>query len=60
MCTIVGHKIGAPKGVAALYVKEGAPFQKLLHGYGWVPLFTARNFAASHVIFVAAFKTPSM
>ena len=34
MCTIVGHKIGAPKGVAALYVKRGAPFQKLLHGGG--------------------------
>ena len=34
MCTIVGHKIGAPKGVAALYVKRGAPFKKLLHGGG--------------------------
>ena len=34
MCTIVGHKIGAPKGVAALYVQKGAPFSKLLHGGG--------------------------
>jgi cysteine desulfurase len=34
MCTIVGHKIGAPKGVAALYVKKTAPFSKLFHGGG--------------------------
>ena len=34
MCTVVGHKIGAPKGVAALYVASGAPFSKLLHGGG--------------------------
>ena len=33
-CTIVGHKIGAPKGVAALYVRRDAPFAKLLHGGG--------------------------
>lgn len=26
MCTIVGHKIGAPKGVAALYVREVGAF----------------------------------
>ena len=34
MCTIVGHKIGAPKGVAALYVGKNVPFSKLLHGGG--------------------------
>jgi cysteine desulfurase len=34
MCTIVGHKIGAPKGVAALFVKTGTPFRKLMHGGG--------------------------
>lgn len=34
MCTVVGHKIGAPKGVAALYVASAAPFSKLLHGGG--------------------------
>ena len=32
--TVVGHKIGAPKGVAALYVRDGAPFAKLMHGGG--------------------------
>jgi cysteine desulfurase len=32
--TIVGHKIGAPKGVAATYVRRSAPFRKLLHGGG--------------------------
>ena len=32
--TIVGHKIGAPKGVAALVVRDSAPFSKLLHGGG--------------------------
>lgn len=32
--TLVGHKMGAPKGVAALYVRSGAPLPRLLHGGG--------------------------
>jgi cysteine desulfurase len=32
--TIVGHKIGAPKGVAATFAKNGAPWCKLIHGGG--------------------------
>lgn len=32
--TIVGHKIYAPKGIGALYIRSGAPFQPLIHGGG--------------------------
>ncbi len=32
--TISGHKIGAPKGVAALYVKKGMSISPLLYGGG--------------------------
>jgi cysteine desulfurase len=32
--SIVGHKIGAPKGVAATVARRGAPWHKLLHGGG--------------------------
>jgi len=34
LMTIVGHKFGAPKGVAALYVRGGLTLGKLLHGGG--------------------------
>jgi cysteine desulfurase len=30
--TVAGHKVYAPKGVGALYVREGAPLVPLLHG----------------------------
>ncbi len=30
--SITGHKIGAPKGIGALYVQKKAPFVPLLHG----------------------------
>jgi cysteine desulfurase len=32
LLTIAGHKIGAPKGVGALYVREGTPIEPLIHG----------------------------
>ncbi len=32
--TIVGHKFGAPKGVAALFARRGAPLPRFLHGGG--------------------------
>jgi cysteine desulfurase len=32
--TVAGHKIYAPKGVGALYVREGTAFTPLLHGGG--------------------------
>ena len=32
LMTIVGHKFGAPKGVAALYVRRGLQLPNFLHG----------------------------
>lgn len=32
MLTISGHKIGAPKGVGALFIRRGTPFAPLIHG----------------------------
>lgn len=34
MLTLVGHKFGAPKGVAALYVRDGLALPNLLRGGG--------------------------
>ncbi len=34
MCTVVGHKIGAPKGIAALYVRRGVRLMPMLYGGG--------------------------
>ncbi|CAM9278016.1 unnamed protein product [Chrysoparadoxa australica] len=34
MITVVGHKIGAPKGIAALYIREGLALPSLLCGGG--------------------------
>ena len=32
LLTISGHKIGAPKGIGALYIRRGTPLEPLLHG----------------------------
>src|SRR6266545_1668151 len=32
--TVVGHKFYAPKGVGALIVRQGVPFEPLIHGAG--------------------------
>ncbi len=32
LLAISGHKIGAPKGIGALYIRRGTPFEPLLHG----------------------------
>lgn len=34
LLTVAGHKLYAPKGVGALYVRRGTPIQKILHGAG--------------------------
>ncbi|MFQ5821096.1 MAG: cysteine desulfurase family protein [Candidatus Heimdallarchaeota archaeon] len=34
LCTIAGHKIYAPKGIGALYVRDGTNLSKLIHGAG--------------------------
>lgn len=32
MLSISGHKIGAPKGIGALFIRRGTPLEPLLHG----------------------------
>lgn len=34
MLTLVGHKFGAPKGVAALFVRRGLELPPMVHGGG--------------------------
>lgn len=34
LLSVAGHKIYAPKGVGALYVREGTPIEPLIHGAG--------------------------
>ncbi|MFI7697913.1 cysteine desulfurase family protein [Nonomuraea sp. NPDC049480] len=34
LLTLVGHKMYAPKGVGALYVRAGTPLQPIIHGGG--------------------------
>jgi len=36
LLTVVGHKFGAPKGVAALYIRSGVHLAPYLHGGGQV------------------------
>lgn len=36
MLTIVGHKFGAPKGVAALYIRKGVQLGNFFFGGGQV------------------------
>lgn len=34
LLTVAGHKLYAPKGVGALYIREGVRIEKLIHGAG--------------------------
>lgn len=34
LLTIAGHKLYAPKGIGALYIREGTPIENLMHGGG--------------------------
>lgn len=34
LLTIAGHKLYAPKGIGALYIKTGTPIENLIHGAG--------------------------
>lgn len=43
MLTIVGHKFGAPKGVAALYIRDGVQLENFFHGGGQVRMLDSRQ-----------------
>ena len=32
LLTVSGHKIGAPKGIGAMFIRRGTPFEPLFHG----------------------------
>ena len=34
LLTVAGHKVYAPKGVGALYIRKGTPIEPLIHGAG--------------------------
>ena len=34
LLTVAGHKLYGPKGVGALYIREGTPFEPFVHGAG--------------------------
>ncbi len=34
LLSVAGHKLYAPKGVGALYIREGTPIESLMHGAG--------------------------
>jgi cysteine desulfurase len=34
LLSVAGHKVYAPKGVGALYIREGTPIEPLIHGAG--------------------------
>ena len=52
--SIVGHKIGAPKGVAATFARRGAPWCKLLHGGGQESGRRAGTENVTHVVALGA------
>lgn len=49
--TVVGHKLGAPKGIAALFVRKGAPLVPLIGGGGHE---SGRRAGTENVILAAA------
>ncbi|MBB5173298.1 cysteine desulfurase family protein [Texcoconibacillus texcoconensis] len=34
LLTVAGHKVYAPKGIGALYIRQGTPIEPLIHGAG--------------------------
>jgi cysteine desulfurase len=51
LATIVGHKFGCPKGVAALFVKQGTPFVPMFFGGGQE---AGRRAGTENVLLIAA------
>eukprot|EP01047_Picozoa_sp_COSAG01_P065130 COSAG01_NODE_8745_length_2674_cov_2.404660_3_plen_240_part_00 len=51
MITVVGHKFGAPKGIAVLYVRDGTPYESLLRGGGQE---SGRRAGTENVLLIAA------
>lgn len=54
LATIVGHKFGAPKGVAALYVRKGVALSSLLLGGGQESGRRAGTEAVSQIVALGA------
>ena len=51
LATVVGHKFGAPKGIAALYVKAGTPYVPMFFGGGQE---AGRRAGTENVVLIAA------
>jgi len=58
MLTIVGHKFGAPKGVAALYIRDGVQLDNFFHGGGQVYYFKFFPPAPTHQLFYSRNALP--
>ncbi|MGI8546461.1 MAG: cysteine desulfurase family protein [Gemmatimonadaceae bacterium] len=54
LLSISGHKIGAPKGIGALFIRRGTPFEPLIHGG---PQDRGRRAGTENVAYAVALAT---
>jgi cysteine desulfurase len=52
LLSVAGHKVYAPKGVGALYIREGTPIEPLIHGAGHE---SGRRAGTENVLLVVGF-----
>lgn len=50
LLTVAGHKMYAPKGVGALYIRKGTPIESFIHGAGHE---SGRRAGTENVLFIA-------